>query len=638
MKRKLIIFFNNCILIVLLFVIALTISYSQQFQRVKACSSQNESIDTLISGKEFLYFTLKSNIETTLWVTDGTEANNKSISFDGIFLKPLTINENKLFFVTKNSSSKSIWVSNGLENKAEKIFSFTEYGNTGDTAGIYLLGTVKNKTYFLIDWFTDSIWVTDGTRDGTKNTGINLQPNNSKYFDELRLVAQIENKFVFLYGHYNYNSANHELYLSDGTPEGTTQIHQFTYKEPFSGFIKHNNVFYTSLTTEKLGNELYRLDFDSSKLVLIKDISPGKNNSNVRNYLIIRDTLFFLVRKYVNDQPISHLWKTDGTESGTEYVTSFPLIEIENNNGAIFKAKNDRYCFVANDSIYGEELWVTDGTKEGSGILNDINPGPEWSIPVGFFPFGGKLAFIAGDDIQRNIWITDGTKEGTHPLLYDFKPGYMDYSNDVNGKLFINLSYGSENNLYCTDGTDEGTRLLLSGSTSYRIPIVFHSKAYFSSNNKRERIWESDGTIEGTKPILGAYGDYEYDGTVINNRSGFIVFNNTLFCKVRVTFNNYEVYELWKLTFPTDVKDSISNYNLVIYPNPANDYINADLSGLTEFKSAKIQLIDLNGKILQNIENNKKPVQIDISGLTAGSYFLIINNDNKRSFLKFIKK
>lgn len=76
--------------------------------------------------------------------------------------------------------------------------------------------------------------------------------------------------------------------------------------------------------------------------------------------------------------------------------------------------------------------------------------------------------------------------------------------------------------------------------------------------------------------------------------------------------------------------------NLSLYPNPANDIFN--LSSTTSLIE-NIKVTDLNGRVVKTIvAGNVSEVQINISDLTTGMYFVTVNTDNGSGSTKLIKK
>lgn len=65
----------------------------------------------------------------------------------------------------------------------------------------------------------------------------------------------------------------------------------------------------------------------------------------------------------------------------------------------------------------GSELWVTDGTAEGTQMVLEIAPGEDSPQFRSATPLGNGIVFGA-DDFQTGVepWYSDGTEEGTYRL------------------------------------------------------------------------------------------------------------------------------------------------------------------------------------------------------------------------------
>ena len=132
---------------------------------------------------------------------------------------------------------------------------------------------------------------------------------------------------------------------------------------------------------------------------LVEDIYPGIGGSEPYYLTAVGNSLFFVA---IDETHGDELWRSDGTEAGTEMVKDiFPgkfnshpenLINV---NGTLF--------FRASDGIHGEELWRSDGTEAGTVMVKDIIPGsggstgiynPDWVV------FDGKIFFIANDGVH----------------------------------------------------------------------------------------------------------------------------------------------------------------------------------------------------------------------------------------------
>ena len=75
-------------------------------------------------------------------------------------------------------------------------------------------------------------------------------------------------------------------------------------------------------------------------------------------------------------------------------------------HGAVF--------FAASEAATGHELWRSDGTAGGTGLLKDIAVGARDSNPSDLNIVGDSLMFFAGDQQDHlGLWKSDGTASGT---------------------------------------------------------------------------------------------------------------------------------------------------------------------------------------------------------------------------------
>jgi ELWxxDGT repeat protein len=138
-----------------------------------------------------------------------------------------------------------------------------------------------------------------------------------------------------------------------------------------------------------------------------------------------------------------------------------------------FTAVGDRKFFAASAPGTGEELYVSDGTAEGTRLVKDINPGPDGSGPFNLRAVGNRLFFNAVSPLETGVgdWVSDGTPEGTMrfqdslPVAVPERPSFPVA---VGGRLYFTIPFvprgGSQ--LWVTDGTPAGTTLVHAFSLS----------------------------------------------------------------------------------------------------------------------------------------------------------------------------
>ena len=116
----------------------------------------------------------------------------------------------------------------------------------------------------------------------------------------------------------------------------------------------------------------------------------------------------------------TELWMSDGTPDGTAPVLDLPGADLDPEDMA---AIGDRLWFSADpDDGSGREPWVTDGTAAGTRRMADI-AADGGSDPIGFVGFRDGVVFTADDgEHGRELWLSDGTEQGTR-LPVDLRLG-----------------------------------------------------------------------------------------------------------------------------------------------------------------------------------------------------------------------
>lgn len=133
-----------------------------------------------------------------------------------------------------------------------------------------------------------------------------------------------------------------------------------------------------------------------------------------------------------------------------------------------------------------------------------------------------------------------------------------------------------------------------------------------------------------TTPTMAVPGIYYLIGTS----------NSGCLDTVKVTVKTGAVPSL-KYVNEDETVDDI-NTEPIIYPNPFVDILNIEMKLLTP-STLKIDILDIQGKLINSIENNysegTNTIQINTSNLTAGMYFIkIIENGEQKSVQKIIKE
>lgn len=194
----------------------------------------------------------------------------------------------------------------------------------------------------------------------------------------------------------------------------------------------------------------------------------------------------------------------------------------------------DRVFFSANDGEHGRELWVTDGTADGTRLVKDMRPGATGSQPDTLTRVGSRVYFNANDGSHgRELWVSDGTAAGTRMVKDLTKGSKSTWTMGIVGlgdTAYFDIVYDG---LYRTDGTAKGTRRVREfAGVGLSDAVVKGSKLFFpaegsgagtsgvtmASPSWTMTLWKTDGTSTGTKRLapkdLNVAGLVKHDGRI----------------------------------------------------------------------------------------------------------------------------
>ncbi|RYU95227.1 hypothetical protein [Emticicia agri] len=168
----------------------------------------------------------------------------------------------------------------------------------------------------------------------------------------------------------------------------------------------------------------------------------------------------------------------------------------------------DKLFFVADDVggnyTSNRELWVTDGTKNSTVKVKDINPdGSAFSYDGLLAKFGNKIIFKAYNGVNNALYVSDGTEAGTYPFknIQTFSEVPNQYINilgiyELGTKAFLFINVGTKYEIWVTDGTDANTRRI-AYYKNYGIfgPNEIASKDGYIFFIANETLYKTDGNM-----------------------------------------------------------------------------------------------------------------------------------------------
>ncbi|MBN8228591.1 hypothetical protein JYK02_13850 [Corallococcus macrosporus] len=215
----------------------------------------------------------------------------------------------------------------------------------------------------------------------------------------------------------NFEDGRRGLWRSTGTDAGTTPVRSFsatdgTSTPRLSQLTATPTQLFFQAPDSVHGNELWVSDGTTAGTHVVRDLTPGSEDSYLTHLTAAGSTLVFF--REVFDTTVFttryELWKSDGTAAGTVRLRDFGTrVEV-----SYLDAKpGNALLFFVRELEGGISLWRTDGTATGTVQLKRLDAGPN-TFPNDVRTSGALTLFKLDESTGLSeLWKSDGTAAGT---------------------------------------------------------------------------------------------------------------------------------------------------------------------------------------------------------------------------------
>ncbi|MEZ6036138.1 MAG: hypothetical protein R3F29_01570 [Planctomycetota bacterium] len=405
-----------------------------------------------------------------LWVTDGTPAGtqlywdlaappqNQSSYPQGF----VSLGDRALFAANDGLHGKEVWVSDGSALGTQRLTDMLSIGSSVGS-GQWQPMVLDGRAVFALDDGVHGIepWISDGTVQGTHLLA-DVRPGVASASPVPLIVWRGELWFA---AHFN-SSFHWDLFATDGTAAGTRHVlalgpFETVFTQPP---VPMGDRLYFAVNTAAAGAELWSTDGTTAGTAMVLDLRPG-TASAIESFEAVEmnGDIYFAAAGVSGDR---ELWRTDGTAAGTSQVAD--VNPTTSSSPFDFHRIGDRIVFgamLANQGQYfgsdgvtvqqlsasplyingnwklyeagprlvgmlrgpggSSELWGTDGTAAGSGVIRQIGATSSEFANLRAYRVssGDKLLFRGNTAATGTEWfVTDGTFAGT-AVFADVLPG-----------------------------------------------------------------------------------------------------------------------------------------------------------------------------------------------------------------------
>ena len=466
---------------------------------------------------------------------------------------------------------------------------------------------------------------------------------------------------------------NEELWTSNGTQQGTSLVKDIN---PDGGSQIGNimkvggKLLFIASDNNNFDFDLFSSDGTAQGTEKIADINQSWNDGlSAQRAAKFGNTILFCTQ--------TNLMSTDGTTGGTK-----SLLTLTNYNPSQgYCELNGNAYFVLTDNLGKPQLWMTNGTAQGTQLALNLGDTTNNIITVDkLLAFNGKMYLVASITGQgSDLFAFDGNVNGTltHIDLVQGGNSYPQAVNVVNNQLIFYASNMTGTNIYKMSTTDLAPQIVSSASTvNVSSGLSFYNNSvYFLSDNAQQIHWvdlsnfshhvlnltnysiqnsifttsdflvgtggkiffaaydttthkqvfvESNGTTEGTFSIMPASSNTEHPFNVLAGCGIIDVFDFKMWGnKVVVPANfNDAGRELW-IYEPDGLVNAIqpveNETEIRLFPNPTANrlFVHLQNNGYCE---TQMRITNINGQLMKTEILVGENATVDVSSLAVGNY------------------
>ncbi|MCU0403961.1 MAG: hypothetical protein MUE99_05375 [Chitinophagaceae bacterium] len=463
-----------------------------------------------LTPNRFFFTGTNSTAGSELWYTDGTDEGTVMVkdiragatgsgievpNDQGAF--PV-VNDLIYFLANDGIQGKQLWKSNGTAAGTQMVkiirpggdpqVRFPDMSDSNFYSGNYF--------YFVADDGThgSELWRTNGTEAGTHLVAdITPGPASTQFGGTFlsicgTLVFAANNGITGMELWKTNGTAGTTMQLSDIAP-GSLSAFKLDDDDQLNAFTFRNKIYFTAFQggVESWSNEQMWVTDGSpagTKAITSLNQSFGGFHAALKyngGAVIKGGRFLFLVNDY-NNSPLS-LWASDGTANGTLMIKAINNIPPDWGNpnyrrpvGRVLMPtkgftedevaqvlfKGHSFFMIADDGVNKRQLWISDGTTNGTKVLivnpygHGIDSTREYPEDFYYYITSEKIFFTGVDAAHgMELWSSDGTQAGTQ-FVYDARPGPvssdMELYGIANGKFLFYANDGTKPNLYRFDG------------------------------------------------------------------------------------------------------------------------------------------------------------------------------------------
>lgn len=399
----------------------------------------------------------------------------------------------------------------------------------------------------------------------------------------------VHNDLIYVAGHTNESNSRYTLYCIDSLGE-----------------VVWNKVYGDSTKN----NKFPRLALWSDKWVLC-----GGQDRNINN--IAAQILYFVISD-INGNQLNEIYY------GSDNLATIAVKSIASTNGDCISS----FVYCPGGCFLDFKAGV---------VAFDTSGNLKWGLdlPYSFDPYECLISQVDSHHLAVK-WYVDNTTIPNH----DLTPPAIFFT-DMSGNVLDTVVFQNQTLKEIRNMEPVWKKGLIGCGYEYPNYINLSSPKLFGwlfrMDENREVLWERsyiDSTYQGRTfglqhVIPTSDGGYLATGTITNYMTGVWESHNWL-----LKLDSMGCLEpgCGNINYITDTKEAVflKGKDIKIYPNPASDYVLVEFPADFDIgQNVRAVLVSNGGRIVRQEKINAPKAQLNLSGITSGTYYLMIRRENE---------
>ena len=447
-----------------------------------------------------------------LWKSDGTATGTFMVKdirpppkIGSVPKQIINVNGIAYFTATEDDSGRELYRSNGTASGTIRVMDIRPGKSS---SGIENMTAMNSALYFTANdgKYGHELWKSSGTAASTvllKDMTPGYEGSHGGSSSSFRM-ANFKNISGTLF-YTAYKEDDYYIWTSDGTPAGTVARYRaagpdHVQPRPFftemNGMVFFFNSQYPDGEYDFYDYSLFKTDLKGSlpEPELVLELFNNAPTPYYPEMVVVKDftNANHLYLNGTDGWGGITLFKSDGTQWGTEKLYTDPYVATQSSSPHNFIPFKGKIVFLAQYQFYGShDIYITDGTTAGTRSLLGFQGQASEIVATNNFIYGSGMDQF---EIYKTAEDYPGAYGYTEWIDYYAPPAIK--LTPVNENIFFTNRNGE---LWKIDGASEELSLLrtmnnISEMKALGTNLIFRVK----TANNGEELWRSNGTASGT--------------------------------------------------------------------------------------------------------------------------------------------